>query len=86
MNTYCAIYDGAVLAIGDRSTVLLMAYNWRIDEARRLILHPKNYDPSVFHAYSNEYSWDEIRCDVERFLLSSLIQSAYRIQVFQSIG
>lgn len=85
MDIYCAILDGQALSYGDLAPVLKRAYQWEIDENRRLILNPKNYPHTVFHSYSKDYSREEIENDVNRFLLSDVVKNAYPIEIFKRV-
>jgi hypothetical protein len=81
MNKWCAIKDNSLLAIGTLDGVIQKIFNWRLNE-RELMIRPLNHRERTFHSYSEAFTDEEIRYDVNNFLLS--IARDYGFEIFKA--
>lgn len=68
MNKWCAVKNDSLLAIGTLDEVIQKIFNWRLNE-RELMVRPLNYKERTFHSYTEEFTNEQIRHDVNSFLL-----------------
>lgn len=81
MNKWCAVKDNSLLAIGTLDEVIQKIFNWRLNEGE-LMIRPPNYKERTFHTYSKEFTSEEIRRDVNNFLL--LKACDYGFEIFKA--
>ena len=84
MYTYCILNDKSkVLGLGTREEAVMQAFNWYIDDQRKLHARVEWFSDYIAHSFTGKYSDSEIAAES----LSILIRKAseWRLTVYKSV-